>query len=322
MFDCLIGGGCYNLRTMTALLLFKLIVVVLFLLMFLRRPSLAWGVGLVTVTTAVLLDTIMGTFDRAALLAELGFFFYFIAGAIIGGGIFWLLAVLWPHLPKTAAATAPAVVAQIGAVPAAGAAESGPAVPSANGQPEPLPLLEAATNPDEAAYDVAALLSDVQNRFGREDVLDLMFDLEIPETAVVSLNQNLQTLAHEVVAYAIRNGQTAQLALAIERILTPPPPEMLPRLEKLTPVSPRASLRYYLLVHFNLEKLQQMAARLGIDWEQLEGAEKRGKVRELLQYLYRRNRVDELLDLMREGTEETATSAVLSTSVSSPETST
>ncbi len=293
---------------MTALLLLKLFVVVLFLVMFLRRPSLPWGIGLLTVTTAVLLDTILGTFNRAALLAELGFFFYFIAGAIMGGGLFWLLGVLWPHLPRAAAATAPAVAAQTGAVPAGGIVEFVSVTPSANGQPEPLPVVEAATNPDEAAYDVAALLDDIQKRFGREDVLDLMFDLEIPETAVMTTNQNLQALAHEVVVYAARNGQTAQLALAIERILTPPPPEMLPRLEKLTPISPRASLRYYLLVHFNLEKLQKMAARLGIDWEQLEGAEKRGKVRELLQYLYRRNRIDELLDLMHERTVETAVS--------------
>lgn len=312
---------------MTALLLFKLFVVVLFLVMFLRRPSLPWGVGLLTVTTAVLLDTILGTFNREAFLAELGFFFYFIAGAVVGGGIFWFLGVLWPHLPQAAPAQPAAASVTAVASPATGIKELMPMASPANGQPEtilpePLPVVEAAEDPEAAAYDVPALLADMQQRFGREDVLDLMFDLEIPETAVVSLNQNLHTLAHEVVIYATRNGQTAQLALAIERILTPPPPEMLPRLEKLTPVSPRASLRYYLLVHFNLEKLQQMAARLGIDWEQLEGAEKRGKVRELLLYLYRRNRVDELLDLMREGVGETASTAALSTGVSPAEANT
>ncbi|GIK57045.1 MAG: hypothetical protein HND44_21245 [Chloroflexi bacterium] len=300
---------------MTALLLFKLLVVVLFLVMFLRRPSLSWGVGLLTVTTALLLDTILGTFNREAFLAELGFFFYFIAGAIGGGGVFWFLGVLWPHLPQSASAQMAAAPVTAVGTPAVGVQERTPMAPSANGQPEtirpePLPVVDAAEDPEAAAYDVPALLADIQQRFGREDVLDLMFDLEIPETAVVSLNQNLHTLAYEVVAYATRNGQTAQLALAIERILTPPPPEMLPRLEKLTPVSPRASLRYVLLARYNLEKLQQMAARLGIDWEQLEGVEKRGKVRELLQYLYRRNRVDELLALMREGVGETAVSPV------------
>jgi hypothetical protein len=182
-----------------------------------------------------------------------------------------------------------------------------PAASSPNGQLAPLPIVEATEDPDGAVYDLEVLQHDIWERFGREDVLDLMFDLEIPETAVVSLNQNLHVLAHDIVMYAAQNGQTAQLALAIERILTPPPPEVLPRLEKLTPASPRASLRYYLLAHFNLEKLQKMAARLGIDWEQLEGNEKRGKVREFLQYLYRRNRVDELLDLMREGANEVAT---------------
>ena len=32
---------------------------------------MVWGIGLLTVTTAVLLDTLLGTFDRDALLADL-----------------------------------------------------------------------------------------------------------------------------------------------------------------------------------------------------------------------------------------------------------
>lgn len=295
-------GWVLKFIAMSVVLIFKLAVIVVFLVLFLRRPSLPWGVGLLTVTTAVLLDTILGTFDRVALLAQLGFFFYVIAGALAAGGAFWALAILWPHLPHPAAAAAPAAPAVF-----AETSRSVPAASSPNGQLAPLPIVEATEDPDGAVYDLEVLQHDIWERFGREDVLDLMFDLEIPETAVVSLNQNLHVLAHDIVMYAAQNGQTAQLALAIERILTPPPPEVLPRLEKLTPASPRASLRYYLLAHFNLEKLQKMAARLGIDWEQLEGNEKRGKVREFLQYLYRRNRVDELLDLMREGANEVAT---------------
>jgi hypothetical protein len=58
----------------------KLLIVLIFLVKFLRRPSVVWGIGLLTVTTAVLLDTLLGTFDRDALLGELGFFFYIIAG--------------------------------------------------------------------------------------------------------------------------------------------------------------------------------------------------------------------------------------------------
>jgi len=294
---------------MSVVLIFKILIILIFLVMFMRRPSLAWGVGLLTVTTAVLLDTILGTFDRPALLAQLGFFFYAIGGALVGGGAFWMLSLLWPYLPHTSPAAEITAASQ-----EAPTAVTNPVVPPANGQPEalpePLPMVDVVDDPDEAAYDLAALQQDVWERFGREDVLDLMFDLEIPETAVMPINQNLRALAHDIVVYAAQNGQRAQLALAIERILTPPPPEMLPRLEKMTPASPRASLRYYLLAHYNLEKLQKLSARLGIDWEQLEGAEKRGKVRELLQYLYRRNRIDELLDLMQAEVGETTVDAV------------
>ena len=51
---------------MSVVLIFKILIILIFLVMFMRRPSLAWGVGLLTVTTAVLLDTVLGTFDRAA----------------------------------------------------------------------------------------------------------------------------------------------------------------------------------------------------------------------------------------------------------------
>lgn len=268
---------------MSLILILKLLVVALFLAMFVRRPSLAWGVGLLTVSTAVLLDTVLGTFNREALLAQLGFFFYVIAGMLLGGSAFWLMSLLWPHLnqpeppPATAAPTA---------------------VSAANGQPIPL---EPVTDPSGAVYDLALIYQDMHARFGREDLLDLMFDMEISETAVMPVNQGMDELSRAIINYAAQNEKAAQLALAVERILTPPPPEMLPRLEKMTPASPRAGLRYYLLAHANLEKLQKLCARLGIDWEQLEGAEKRAKVREMLLYLYRRNRVDELLDLMRQG---------------------
>ena len=46
------------------LVILKLLVVLFFLIMFIRRPRVAWGIGLLTVTTAVLLDTLLGTFNR------------------------------------------------------------------------------------------------------------------------------------------------------------------------------------------------------------------------------------------------------------------
>jgi hypothetical protein len=270
---------------MSLILILKLGIVIIFLVMFLRRPSLPWGAGLLVVTTAVLLDTILGTFNQELLLAQLGFFFYVIAGMLLGGGAFCILGLLWPHLNQpqaevVTAVTTPAITA-----------------PSTNGQPVPLATV---TDASGAVYDLGLIYQDLHDRFGREDLLDLMFDLETPESVLMPVNQNLDELSRAIINYAAQHGQVAALALAVERILTPPAPETLPRLEKMTPASPRAGLRYYLLSHYNLEKLQKLAARLGVDWEQLEGTEKRAKVRELLLYLFRRNRVDELLNVMRE----------------------
>ena len=91
------------------------------------------------------------------------------------------------------------------------------------------------------------------------------------------------------------------LSLAVERILTPPPAEYLPRLEKLAVDSPRTVIRHYLLANCTVEELQRLADHMGIDWEQLEGSDKRAKTRALLLYLYRRDRLAELLNALRTG---------------------
>ena len=41
-----------------------------------------------------------------------------------------------------------------------------------------------------------------------------------------------------------------------------------------------------------------MTVEMDIDWEQLDAGAKREKVRSLLQYLYRRNRIADLISLM------------------------
>jgi hypothetical protein len=54
------------------------------------------------------------------------------------------------------------------------------------------------------------------------------------------------------------------------------------------------------MAHYDLHELEQMATDLDIDWEQLDAGAKKEKGRSLLQYLYRRNRIVELVDLMHE----------------------
>lgn len=271
---------------MLILLIVKFVVMAAFLFMFWRRPSVTWGVGLLTVTTAVLLDTFLGTFNREDVLGQFGFFYYIVVGLLIGGAAFWLVNLVWPGgLPLSASGEGTAVSRTI-APPI-----TQPTVGSIQFTP--------GTDDTGTAFDRQMIYEEMRDRLGREDVLDVMFDLGIQENEVMNLQQEMHQLIINIMDLTAERGQTGALALTVERILSPPPPESLPRLEKISLESPPTILRHYLLAHYDLEKLQKTAVTLGIDWEQLAVTSKKSKVRDLLHYLYRRNRMDELIDLMQ-----------------------
>jgi hypothetical protein len=261
---------------MTWLLILKFVAII-----FLRKPSLVWGIGLLTITSAVLLDTLLGTFNSEALLAELGFFYFIIAGMLFAGAAFWLWGLLLPHIRPTVSTS------------------------TVISMPEEIVLQSPDSVTDrsagnESSIDRQMLYQEMRQRFGHEDVLDLMFDLEINESDVLSVDQSMNQLIINIMDYADRTGQCDELALAVERILTPPPADHLPRLERINTDSPPTILRQYLLAHYSLSDLQELTVGLSIDWEQLDAGAKREKTRSLLQYVQRRNRLEELVDLMHE----------------------
>ncbi len=261
---------------MTLILIFKLLLVVFFLIMFLRRPSLPWGVGLLTVSTAVLLNTMLGVFDEAALRAELGFLYYVIMGILFAGGAFWLLGLLRPYFDK-------------------GKSGAGDTATTTN---EPIATFSPITDNAGHVYDMQMIYEDMQQRFDQEDMRDLIFDLNLESHFVKA--EAADDLAYETMVYAQEHHQAGQLALAVERILSPPAPDMLPRLEKITSDSPRPILRYYLLAHVDLAWLAETAVTLGVNWDTAADASQRTKTRELLLSLYKRNEIDALLNVMRE----------------------
>ncbi len=262
---------------MTWLLALKLVIILIFLLMFMRKPSVTWGIGLLTVTTAVLLDALLGAFSSQDLRAELGFFYFVLAGSIFGGAAIWLWGLIVPYV--------------------------NPLIPQPQ-DPTPDPEMTSDTRTIEFEHeeidgvDIKMIYEEVYQRFDREDILDLMFDLNINENDVMIVDQNMNQLIVNIMDTARQEGQMSALALAVERILTPPPPDHLPRLEKIHADSPPTILRQYLLANYSLADLEQMAAALDIDWELLDAGAKREKVRSLLQHLYRRNRVSALVDLI------------------------
>lgn len=261
---------------MSIILILKLLLVIVALIFFLRRPNFVWGIGLLSVTTAVLLDTFLGTFNREDVLADLGFFFYIVSGVLFAGATLWAWGILWPLLGVS---TNPTPISSPGDNVAAKA--------------------EKKAHKSSAAFDRQMLYDEIRQRLGREDVLDLIFDLGLNENEVMTPGQDMNQLIINIMDLAEENGQSGALALAVERILTPPPPENLPRLEKIDAASPATILRHYLLAHFSLEQLQQMAADLEIDWDQLDAGNKKSKVRSLLLYLYRRNRIHHLIAYLR-----------------------
>ena len=298
----------------------KLLVVLFFLIKFLRRPSVVWGIGLLTVTTAVLLDTLLGTFDRDALLAEMGFFFYVIAGALFGGAALWFWGVARAWLPGSAEAglttrqdplpnplpqgegtrgPLPQGEGTRGSLPQGeGTVSPAPLPPRTPAPPPPLPPPHA-DGYAAAGYDRRMLYEEIRARFSHDDLQDLMFDLDVNELDVVVPGQTNDELIVRIMDAADDSGQAGAVALAIERILTPPQPQHLPRVEKLTADSPRTVIRHFLLANYSIEQLQQLAAGLGIDWEQLDSGTKKDKVRALLLYLYRRNRIADLLSAIQ-----------------------
>lgn len=258
----------------------KILVVVGFLIYFLRRPSLISAIGLLTVATAVLLDTILGTFDREQVIGELGFFFYVLSGLIFAGACIWLTAVTRPiwgeqiFLQKavTEPKTAPIVTRQF------------------------TPLLNEI---DESPIDRQMLYEEIRRRLGYEDLFDLMFDLEIYENDVMTLPQDTTDLIIRIMDYAAERGLNHQLSLAVERILTPPPPDHMPRLEKITVESLPTILRHFLLANYSLPDLQRMTDILEIDKEQLDQHNKKTFVRHLLLHLQRRNETGRLIEVMQ-----------------------
>ncbi|MGD2048749.1 MAG: hypothetical protein PVH03_04615 [Chloroflexota bacterium] len=259
----------------------KVFIVVFFLIMFLRSDKLVWGIGLLTVTSAILLDTLMATFGREEMLELLGFFFYVIAGALFAGGAIWFFTLIRPYLRTSE----PARVVQ---------GSTTVLQTSSNVQ-------DIGQDEDGTAIDRQILYDQMRHNLSPDDILDLVYDMGWPENEVIAFNQDPNQLIVNIIDLAEERRQTGSLALAVERILTPIPADNLPRLEKLNADSPRPVLRYHLLANYTTDELEEMATDLDVDWEIIGGDNKKTKVRNFLLYLYRRNRIQDLIGQMQDG---------------------
>jgi hypothetical protein len=261
-------------------LVLKIATVALFLAMFIRTGRLAWAVGLLTVTSAILLDAFLGTFGREEMVEELGFFFFAIAGALFAGAAAWLWLLLRPYLS---------------------AKGYGPADSAARFEIPGPSLANESRSGDTAgtAVDRQLLFDQIRHRLSPDDILDVIFDLGMSENEVVGFYQDANQVIVRLIDLAEQEGQGGQLALSVERILSPMRREDLPRPEKLSADTPPMVLRHYLLANASSAEIAGMATSLDVDWEYLAGAGKKAKTRNLLLHLQHRNRLQELVDLMK-----------------------
>lgn len=254
----------------------KALVVLYFLVMFVRRPSLGWGVGLLTVTAALFVDAFGEVLGRDVVLDRLGFFQWIIGGGLAAGAFFWLGSLVRPQM-----AVAPSAVGA-----GAPATPGGPAAPPARGNGSTL-------------VDRKLLYDQIRHNLGPDDVLDLIFDLDLNENDVVNPALDMPRIIVNVMDAAEAQGLTGMLAMAVERILTPVPKENLPRLEKISAESPSTVLRQFLIANYDNAQLADLARALSLDWEQFGSGPKKTRVRHLLLHLRRRNRLPELIDRMQ-----------------------
>ncbi len=259
----------------------KLLIVIFFLVMFLRGSKVVWGIGLLTVSTAFVLDTIWSTFGREEILADVGFFFYVLTGGLFAGAAIWLWSLLRKHI--------------YAGVPAEGNSAATPR------QIELTIAGDSAPAQGDGAYGAGQeLFEQIRFSLGPEDVRDLIFDLQLNENDVLAPQQEMTHTVTRLVNLAQQQEKMGALALAVERILTPVSPESLPRREKLSTDSPPTVLRHYLLAHYSLEALTALASSLDVDYEHMDHSNKSELARSLLLYLQRRNQLGRLIQRLQE----------------------
>jgi hypothetical protein len=264
-------------------LIAKIVTVAFFLIMFLRSDKVVWGVGLLTVTSAILLDTFLGTFGREEMIQQLGFFFYILAGALFAGATFWLWGVLRPY------------------------AKSKPNDHLQDDSPEPVgstPIeIVSSTEPAEhnsEEVEYPALSENIRDRFSSDQIADLAFDMGYFSELESASRQDNHELLLLIVDKAANEDRIEELNLAVDRIDTPIPPEHLPRIEKLQPNSPPTVLRQYVVGNYTSPELKQFAIDLGFDWTSLEDETLHTQARGLLLFAEIRGRKGDLIDHLRE----------------------
>ena len=255
----------------------RLALVLLFLILFLLRGTRAWAIGLITVSVMVALDALRSR----GILIELDFLGYVLGGMLAAGAFLWLngIAQSGDRFQSASRTSVTAPVEQISGVRVS-------AKPTG------------ANSAENKGFDRQLIFEQIRDNLGSDDVLDLIFDLSLKENEIVNPGQSMPNIIMRVLDEAEKSNQMTQLALSVERILTPMPKDHLPRIERLSAETPPHLLRQFLIQNYTVSDLALLSSKLGIDWQDMGSDHRKSRVRRLLLHLQRRSRTSELVALL------------------------
>ena len=243
----------------------RLTLALIFLIMFLIRGNRAWGIGLLTVSAIVFLDALRSR----QLLDDIGYLGYAIGGILAAGMFLWLIDLLRTNTQS----------------------EVLPSFRSATD----LPTAKPSSRNNQSAFDRQLLFEQIRDNLGADDVLDLIFDLDLKENSIINPAQAMPHSIMAVLDQAEAKGQMAQVAMSVERILTPMQADHLPRKVHISAETPPHLLRQFLTLNYSDNDLAVLASKIGVAWQDMGSDAKKSRVRRLLLHAKRRGLLKKLL---------------------------
>lgn len=251
-------------------------IVLLFLVIFLWRSNTASAIGLLTVSLVVLLDALRAR----ELLPDVGYLAWLLGGLAAGGGLVWLWGMFRP-IPAEVNTFSPRTAARRD-----NARERGR---------DPRPV-----KPSGTAYDRQMIFDQIRSNLGFDDVLDLVWDMGYNENDIINPDMPMPEIIVHLMDEAEADGKMGNLAVAVERVLTPPGQDDFINAQMVTSQDPDPSmLRHFLVFNYKEEELAVLASNVGVDWSEMGIDAKKSRIRRLLRYLKQRNRLSALVERLQ-----------------------
>ncbi len=133
------------------------------------------------------------------------------------------------------------------------------------------------------------LRSEMSKRFNISQLRDLQFDLSYEAYQELDGIQSKSEMVLETIDWFIKRGRYQEVVDYVN--------EKLPKKSMTFEWTELIQLHMALTEHFNLDNMHYISHILGVNWENLRGADKCDKSRELILHLWRIQCIDKLIEV-------------------------